>query len=114
MVKSKIADLENGFESVAKSSQSSSFSRLEDALEKLPSARLKKAWVILTVLLFLLLINDSWNASPDSALYLSLGESLSSGKGYVFNGAPHTFVPPGFPLILAGINKCCGANFFLL
>ncbi|MEW6139328.1 MAG: glycosyltransferase family 39 protein [Thermodesulfobacteriota bacterium] len=50
---------------------------------------------------FLLLISSSWRASPDSALYLELGESLASGKGYVFNEEPHTYVPPGYPALIA-------------
>lgn len=52
-------------------------------------------------LIFLLTINSSWKATPDSALYLELGESLASGKGYVYNGSPHTYVPPGYPFILS-------------
>ncbi len=52
---------------------------------------------------FLLLIGTSWRASPDSALYLELGESLASGKGYVFNEEPHTYVPPGYPALIAVI-----------
>lgn len=52
---------------------------------------------------FLLLVNSSWRATPDSALYLELGESLAAGKGYVFNGEPHTYVPPGYPALIAAV-----------
>jgi hypothetical protein len=61
----------------------------------------------IVVLQFLLVVNNSWKATPDSALYLELGESLATGRGYVFNGEPHTYVPPGFPAIIA-----FGARFF--
>ncbi len=60
---------------------------------------------------FFLIINSSWNATPDSALYLCLGESIARGDGYVFNGEPHTFVPPGLPLILAGAARFLGPEF---
>jgi len=66
---------------------------------------------ILSAVGFLLIINSSWNATPDSALYLALGESLANGQGYVFNGEKHTYVPPGFPLLLAGTAKLLGQNF---
>ncbi|MFH0825745.1 MAG: glycosyltransferase family 39 protein, partial [Pseudomonadota bacterium] len=60
---------------------------------------------------FLLIINDSWNATPDSALYLALGESMAKGNGYVFNGEPHTFVPPGYPLLVAAAARLGGPSF---
>ncbi len=62
-------------------------------------------------LIFALTINSSWKATPDSALYLELGESLASGKGYVYNEAPHTYVPPGFPMILSAWVRLFGADF---
>jgi hypothetical protein len=42
---------------------------------------------------------------------VSLGESLARGDGYLFNGEPHTFVPPGYPLILAGAAHLFGKSF---
>lgn len=66
---------------------------------------------ILSVAGFVLIINSSWNATPDSALYMTLGESLGRGEGYVFNGEKHTFVPPGFPLLLAGTSKLLAPSF---
>ncbi len=64
-----------------------------------------------SILGFVLVANSSWIASPDSALYLELGESLAGGKGYVFNGEPHTYVPPGYPLIIAAVVKVFGNGF---
>lgn len=62
--------------------------------------------------IFALIVNSSWKATPDSALYLELGESLASGNGYVYNGSPHTYVPPGFPLILSVWIGSFGVDFF--
>lgn len=64
------------------------------------------------VAIFGLTVNSSWKATPDSALYLELGESLAAGKGYVYNEAPHTYVPPGFPLILSVWVNLFGTDFF--
>ncbi|MFH0958856.1 MAG: glycosyltransferase family 39 protein [Pseudomonadota bacterium] len=65
----------------------------------------------LVLLCFVLVINDSWKASPDSALYLELGESLAHGNGYKFNGEQHTYVPPGYPLFVAMIARFFGSDF---
>lgn len=64
-----------------------------------------------TIVAYIVIINSSWNATPDSALYLSLGESVARGDGYIFNGERHTMVPPGYPCIVAGWAKIFGANF---
>jgi 4-amino-4-deoxy-L-arabinose transferase-like glycosyltransferase len=66
---------------------------------------------IVVVLQFFLVVNSSWKATPDSALYLELGESLAEGRGYVFNGEPHTYVPPGFPAIIAVAARLFGESF---
>ncbi len=60
---------------------------------------------------FVLVVNSSWIATPDSALYLELGESIAQGKGYVFNGEPHTYVPPGFPFAIALVVEVFGGSF---
>lgn len=60
---------------------------------------------------FLLIVNSSWRATPDSALYLALGESLARADGYVFNGEPHTHVPPGYPMIVSRSARVLGAHF---
>jgi hypothetical protein len=66
---------------------------------------------VITVLGFCLIDNSSWRATPDGALYVTLGKSLATGQGYVFNGEPHTYVPPGYPMILAGTAELLGDNF---
>jgi hypothetical protein len=88
------------------------FARVEEGARSIPSKRRFVLLAALVVFSFCLIVNDSWNATPDSALYLALGESLARGDGYVFNDEPHTFVPPGFPLILAAAAKICGDKFF--
>jgi 4-amino-4-deoxy-L-arabinose transferase-like glycosyltransferase len=60
---------------------------------------------------FALIVNSSWRATPDSALYLGLGESIAAGNGYTFNGEPHTFVPPGYPLLVAATRLPSHDNF---
>lgn len=49
--------------------------------------------------------NGQWYLSPDSAIYLMLGESLSESQSYLISGAPHTKYPPGFPLLIAGMQQ---------
>jgi hypothetical protein len=34
-----------------------------------------------------------------------LGENLANGEGYTLWGQPHVHVPPGFPLLLAGLQR---------
>ena len=68
--------------------------------------------LVTVVVIFGLTVNSSWKATPDSALYLELGESLAVGKGYVYNESPHTYVPPGFPLILSAWINLFGPDFF--
>jgi 4-amino-4-deoxy-L-arabinose transferase-like glycosyltransferase len=65
----------------------------------------------IAILSFILIINNSWRASPDSALYLSLSKSVAQGKGFVYNGVQHTFVPPGFPYFLAAVSSIGGDGF---
>jgi hypothetical protein len=89
----------------------SAFAELGEAVKGLATAKRKLILAFLAAAGFCLIVNSSWNATPDSALYLSLGESLARGDGYVFNGEPHTFVPPGFPLILAATARFFGPDF---
>lgn len=60
---------------------------------------------------FLLVVNSSWRATPDAALYLELGESLARGAGYSFNGEPHTYVSPGYPALVAAVARVFGGSF---
>lgn len=69
------------------------------------------ALAIVTILFFCLVVNSSWKAIPDGALYLELGESIARGEGYVFNGEPHTYVPPGYPVVVAATVVTVGKSF---
>ncbi|MEW6529610.1 MAG: glycosyltransferase family 39 protein [Thermodesulfobacteriota bacterium] len=89
----------------------SPFRDLGDVFQGLPTRKLGVALAVCVVAQFLLIVNGSWTATPDSALYLSLARSLASGQGYVFNGEPHTLVPPGFAAILAGASTLFGESF---
>lgn len=87
------------------------FGEIGRAIQGVYTRRRGIALAIIIVLQFLLLVNSSWKATPDSALYLELGESLAEGRGYVFNGEPHTYVPPGFPTIVAAAAHFFGESF---
>ncbi len=67
--------------------------------------------IAIALLQFCLIINSSWRAVPDGALYLELGESMVQGRGYIFNGEPHTYVPPGYPALIAITNIILGRDF---
>lgn len=88
------------------------FAVLGETLGGIATRKRKLILAVVAATGFFAIINSSWNATPDSALYLSLGESIARGDGYVFNEEPHTFVPPGFPLILAGVARVFGPEFF--
>ena len=70
------------------------FPELVEAARGIRSSRKELVLAFVVVICFLTIINGSWKASPDSALYLELGESLAKGVGYKFNGEWHTYVPP--------------------
>jgi hypothetical protein len=87
------------------------FAEIGSIVKHLSSSPRMFALIMVTVLGFCLIVNNSWRVTPDSALYMVLGKSLATGQGYVFNGEPHTYVPPGYPMILAGTAKLLGDHF---
>ena len=87
------------------------YARIAGAIEGLFTVRRLGAVAVISLAGFLLIVNSSWIATPDSALYVALGESLARGDGYVFNGEPHTHVPPGYPMIVSRAARVLGANF---
>lgn len=68
-----------------------------------PAAGAKIAAIGVVLAVYGLSIGTTWYPSPDSALYLMLGENFLDGQGYSLWGHPHLHVPPGFPLLLAGL-----------
>ena len=67
-----------------------------------------------TTAAYLLLLVPYWQFGYDSAIYISLAQSLASGEGYVYMGFPHTKYPPGLPLLLAPIEFLFGHNYLLM
>lgn len=72
------------------------------------------AAVVATAALYVLGISSDWSIGFDSGLYLNLARSLVSGKGYTLAGVPNAHVPPGYPVMLAGLLALFGKNFLLL
>lgn len=70
--------------------------------------------LIFAALMYSLIVNNSWRVTSDSALYMSLGRSLTEGRGYQFNFETHTVVPPGYPALIAAIKHVCGTGFLQL
>jgi len=67
--------------------------------------------LVATAVVFGLHVNRSWRVTPDSGLYLSLARSLNEAGAYRFGGETHTLVPPGYPLLLAGVRALVGDHF---
>ena len=63
---------------------------------------------------FVLGVSSTWLPTPDSALYLMLGRSLAQGHGYALDGQPHAYVPPGYPLFLAALERAGLGSMFCL
>jgi hypothetical protein len=64
-------------------------------------------WIILAVF-YLFAFNGQWRVGRDSALYRGLGHSLATGKGYTFSAFSSRQILPGYPVILAGLEKAFG------
>ncbi len=62
---------------------------------------------------YLLLVNGYWHFQPDSAVYLTLGRNLAEGRGYVFNGVPHTKYPGGMGCYLAALMQVSRSFWWL-
>jgi hypothetical protein len=59
---------------------------------------------------YLAAFNGQWLAGPDSALYLSIGRNIASGRGYTYLGQPHQLVYPGLPYALALLFRIFGSH----
>jgi len=72
-------------------------------------------WIVAaSAVLYALLVVPQWKPSWDSAIYISLAQSLAHGKGYAYMGYAHTKYPPGFPLVLSPIVLLFGKNYLLM
>lgn len=69
--------------------------------------RTRWRWLLLAIvpvtLLYLLLQNDYWVPGGDSEVYLAIARNLVQGKGYTYNAEPVAMIPPGWPIVLAGL-----------
>lgn len=81
-------------------------------------AQARKAWLLAGVIAlaaaYAAAVSPHWWIGPDSALYLSLARNLVADNGYTLAGQPHTHVPPGFPLVLAGLVRIGAGSFLAL
>jgi len=64
-------------------------------------------------LLYIVGIHDKWWPSQDGAAYLILGRSIAAGEGYRSNGVLRNTFPPGLPLLLAGVYRLAGENYWI-
>jgi hypothetical protein len=90
---------------------SNPYAALQRACDGMDSPLRTGCALLFSAVCYVLVISTSWRSSPDAALYLGLGESLARGSGYAFNGELHTFVPPGYPVMVAAAARVFGANF---
>lgn len=62
---------------------------------------LLSAGILLFSLLYLKAVSPYWNITPDSALYITAGQSIARGGGYYLNGGRLPSVPPMTSLIFS-------------
>jgi len=76
------------------------------------AAQSQRKWrliaVVATAAVYLFGVSNTWEPSPDSALYLSLARSLADGEGYSANCEPSNTVTPGLPWMLSGLRLALG------
>lgn len=72
--------------------------------------RWRKLLLCLPVLFLLLGFNGKWRVGLDSSLYRGLALNFAHGKGYQFGDWASQQVYPGYPTILAGIEKVLGPS----
>jgi hypothetical protein len=66
-------------------------------------------WAILIVI-YAFAFNGQWRVGRDSALYRGLAHSLASGQGYSFGIFGSAQILPGFPVLLAALEKVFGLS----
>src|SRR5207249_3230180 len=78
---------------------------LPAAAETWPDRKVFPLVLAALLLLYGLLQNRYWVPSGDSEVYISIARNLARGDGFKFNGQPVAMVPPGWPLVMAGVMK---------
>src|SRR5688572_22997885 len=79
------------------------FHRLAKAID-----RYRRAFFVGIAVLFVICFNGQWKIGRDSALYRGLARNLANGNGYTFGEFAPQAIYPGYPLLLAGIEKVFG------
>jgi hypothetical protein len=69
-------------------------------------------WIGLVVL-FAITWNPWWVPTGDSEAFLVIARNLATGRGLTYLGEPAAFVPPGWPVVLAGFMSV-GASVAVL
>ncbi|MBA3272969.1 MAG: hypothetical protein H0T11_03735, partial [Chthoniobacterales bacterium] len=84
-------------------------------IDPLPSNRVTRfldhaRWYLISMVavFFVLCFNGQWKIGRDSALYRGLAHNVAIGKGYVWGDLAGGLIYPGYPLLLAGIEKFFG------
>ncbi len=63
------------------------------------------ALLVAIVAFYAPLYHSTWVLGGDGDVFLSVARSLALGEGYRFNGQPVAIIPPGWPLVLAGMLR---------
>src|SRR5829696_6920705 len=72
--------------------------------------RMARPLFMFIALLYLVSFNGKWRIGLDSANYRGLADAIASGRGYHFGDWAGHNIYPGFPLLLAGLQKVFGTN----
>jgi len=72
--------------------------------------RWRAAVFVMGAALLAISYSGRWRVGRDSALYRAVAHSLATGEGYRFRGEPETLIHPGYPLLLAGLERRFGAG----
>src|SRR5262245_1706731 len=74
--------------------------------------RYRRWFFALSVLVYVVSFNGRWRIGLDSSTYRGLARSIARGEGYHFSdfGSHHAY--PGLPMLLAGVNKLVGEDYF--
>jgi hypothetical protein len=70
--------------------------------------------IALSTVMAVLLYQRTESYAWDSSVYIGLARSLLERGAYDFNFEPHTFYPPGLPLLLAAIASFSSLDFVVL
>lgn len=70
--------------------------------------------MVIVVAVYAAGLSADWSVGKDSGLFLNLARNVFRGQGYTLAGYPHMHVPPGFPMLLAGLMSLGATSFLAL